>query len=53
MTSAKDVILTSIKFKGLKHVRSIAGPLSEDLFCSRGYVLSVCRKVETGKIKVA
>lgn len=50
MTSAKSVIFTAIKFKGVEAVRENATELSQDLFCSEQYVLKLCRDVETKKV---
>lgn len=53
MTTAKTVILTAIKNKGTNEVRSCAAQLADDLFCSKPYVLNICRKVETNKIIIS
>lgn len=50
MTSAKNVVLTAIKFKGTAQVRAEAADLADNLFCSKPYVLGLCRKVDAGKI---
>ena len=46
MTTAKQVILTAIKFKGLEQVKSESADLSEKAICSEAYVLSLIKKVE-------
>ncbi len=53
MTTAKDIILTAIKFKGLDKVKAIATELAEDSLCSRAYVLNVVRNVKNGKISIS
>ena len=52
MTSAKDVILTAISFKGATHVKNNAKDLADDTLCSERYVKLIARKVENGTIKV-
>ncbi len=52
MTSAKQVILTAINFKGIAQVKTEAATLAENLMCSTSYVNSIIKKVETGKITI-
>lgn len=50
MTTAKNVILTAINFKGIEQVKKEVKQLSENLLCSEAYVSSIVRKVEKMKI---
>ncbi len=50
MTTAKTVILTAIKYKGIKEVKAEAAQLAEDIICSKSYVRSIIRKIEKGQI---
>ena len=46
MVSAKDVILTAIKLKGIQHVKDRVLEYAENSLCSVGYVKQIIRKVE-------
>ena len=50
MTSAKQVILTAINFKGIEQVKAEAKQLAENCLCSEGYVMSIIRKVEKNQL---
>jgi hypothetical protein len=52
MTTAKIVILTSIKFKGIEQVKTETKELSANLLCSEQYVKNIINKVKTGKIRI-
>jgi len=52
MTSAKNVVLTAIKFKGIEQARQEAATLADGLLCSKAYVLNIIRKVEKGNIQI-
>lgn len=52
MTTAKNVILTAINFKGIAQVKSEAKQLSESLLCSESHVLNIIRKVEKNMITI-
>lgn len=52
MTTAKQVILTAINFKGIAQVKSEAKQLSESLLCSEAYVNSLIKKVEKSQIVI-
>lgn len=52
MTTAKNVILTAINFKGVEQVKKEAKELSEKLLCSESYVLNIIRKVEKSNIVI-
>jgi predicted transcriptional regulator YheO len=52
MTSAKQVILTAINFKGLTQVKAEFKKLSESLLCSESYVKNIIRQVEKGQIVI-
>jgi predicted transcriptional regulator YheO len=52
MTTAKNVILTAINFKGIDQVKSEASKLAENLFCSESYVKNIIRQVEKGQIVI-
>ena len=49
-TSAKNVILTAIHFKGLNQVKKEAEDLAEKTLCSASYVKSIIRQVEREKV---
>jgi len=52
MTTAKNVILTAINFKGIAQVKSEAKQLAENLLCSESHVLKIIRKVEKNNIVI-
>lgn len=52
MTTAKNVILTAINFKGINQVKAEAKQLAENLLCSEGYVMQVIAKVEKSQILI-
>lgn len=52
MTTAKNVILTAINFKGVEQVKKEAKQLSEDLLCSEGYVRNLIKKIEKNQIVI-
>lgn len=53
MTTAKSVILTAIKFKGLEQVKQDAKELSESSCCTEQYVRSIIRNVERSQIIIS
>lgn len=52
MTTAKQVILAAINFKGISQVKSESKQLAENLLCSEAYVNSVIKKVERNQIVI-
>ena len=50
MTTAKQVILTSIASKGVDSVRENAEELASNALCSKAYVLKIARDVEKSRI---
>lgn len=52
MTTAKNVILTAINFKGIERVKAEAKELAENLFCTVAYVKSIIAKVEKNEIQI-
>lgn len=50
MTSAKQVILTAIHFKGTEQVKATAAELADSCLCSVQHVLRLVRQAEAGKI---
>lgn len=52
MTTAKNVILTAINFKGVEQVKKEAKELAEKLLCSESHILNIIRKVEKSQIIV-
>lgn len=53
MVSAKNVILTAIKFKGTEQVKKESKSLADNLLCSQAYVMKIVKSVEAGKIEIA
>lgn len=53
MTTAKDVILTAIHFKGIAQVKKAVKQLAYDNMCSESYVRSIIRKVEKDQIVIS
>jgi len=52
MTSAKEIVITAIKHKGVTTVKANAKSLAESALCTKAYILSIILKVEKGKIIV-
>lgn len=52
MTTAKNVILTAINFKGIAQVKSESKQLAESLLCSESHVLNIIRNVEKNNIQI-
>lgn len=52
MTTAKNVILTAINFKGVEQVKKESKQLAENALCSEAYVKRIVSEVEAGKITI-
>jgi hypothetical protein len=52
MISAKKVILTAIKFKGIQTVKKQSSANLDDCLCSEGYIKNIIRKVEKGELVI-
>lgn len=52
MTTAKNVILTAINFKGIEQVKTEVKQLADSLLCSEDYVKSIIKKVEKSNIVI-